>query len=174
MTSARQDQDLLVHITEIFKGARVPQPKVKKLTKIVCDRFGERKTPEMRYEVSIVVVDDIRIRELNGRFLNHKTTTDCLSFDLSEGHKEGPNAENPALRMFELIVNGEMAARQAGLRGHSSEAELALYIAHGLLHNFGFDDATPDQARRMHEAEDEILQQLGYGTVYNKGAKSQD
>ena len=174
MTSARQDQDLLIHITEIFKSTRVPLPKVRKLTKIVCDRFGERKTPEMTYEVSIVVVDDIQIRELNGRFLNHKTTTDCLSFDLSEGHKEGLNAQNPALRMFELIVNGEMAARQAGLRGHSSEAELALYIAHGLLHNFGFDDATPDQARRMHEAEDEILQQLGYGSVYNRGITTQE
>jgi len=173
MTSAKQDQGIILHITESFKNAGVPLPKLRKLAKIVCDRFGQQKTPDMTYEMSIVVVDDTRIRELNGRFLNRKTTTDCLSFDLSGGNEEGPKAENPASRMFELIVNGEMAVRQAELRGHSSEAELALYIAHGLLHHFGFDDVTPGQARRMHEAEDEILQQLGYGSVYNRGIRGQ-
>ena len=174
MTSAKQDQGIIIHLTESFKNARVSLPKLRKLAKIVCDRFGDQKTPDMTYEMSIVVVDDIRIRELNGRFLNRKTTTDCLSFDLSEGHEEGPKAENPVSRMFELVVNGEMAARQADLRGHSSEAELALYITHGLLHNFGLDDATPGQARRMHEAEDEILQQLGYGSVYNRSIRAQE
>jgi probable rRNA maturation factor len=70
-------------------------------------------------------------------------------------------------KLLELIVNGEMAVRQANLRGHSSEAELALYITHGLLHHLGFDDSTESQARKMHDMEDEILQQLGYGLVYN-------
>ncbi len=45
---------------------------------------------------------------------------------------------------------------------------MALYITHGLLHNLGFDDADPEQARRMHAAEDEILQDFGYGLVYNR------
>lgn len=161
MTSAKQDRGIIIHLTEDFKDVRVPMPMLRKLAQIVWDRFGEEKTPEMTCEVSIGVVDDTRIKELNEQFLKHKRTTDCLSFDLSDD-------DDSASRMFELIVNGEMAARQAELRGHSSEAELALYITHGLLHNFGFDDATPDQASKMHEAEDKILQQLGYGSVYNK------
>jgi len=74
-------------------------------------------------------------------------------------------------KLFELIVNGEMAVRQANLRGHSSKAELALYITHGLLHNFGFDDSIPSKARKMHDTEDEILQQLGYGLVYNTNSR---
>ena len=168
MTSAKQDQGIILHLTETFKDVRVPVPKLRKLAKIVCDRFGNIKTPDMRYEVSIAVVDDIQIRELNDRFLHRKKTTDCLSFDLSDGHEKEPTTGNPASRMLELVVNGEIAARQADLRGHSSEAELALYITHGLLHNFGFDDATPGQARKMHAAEDEILQRLGYGFVYNR------
>ncbi len=64
-----------------------------------------------------------------------------------------------------------MALRQADLRGHSSQAELALYITHGLLHNLGFDDSTEDKAKKMHDMEDKILQQLGYGLVYNKNTK---
>ena len=69
--------------------------------------------------------------------------------------------------MFELVVNGEMAVRQAKLRGHSGEAELALYVTHGLLHNLGFDDSTQNRAKKMHDTEDEILEQVGYGAVYN-------
>lgn len=161
MTSAKQDRGIIIHLTEDFKDVRVPMPMLRKLAQIVWGRFGEEKTPEMTCEVSIGVVDDTRMKELNTQFLKHKRTTDCLSFDLSDD-------DDSASRMFELIVNGEMAARQADLRGHSSEAELALYITHGLLHNFGFDDGTPDQANKMHEAEDKILQQLGYGSVYNK------
>lgn len=172
MTSAKQNQSIILHITENYKNTRVPQPKLRELAKIVCDRFGPDKTPETRYEISIAVVDDSQIRQLNGRFLNRKGTTDCLSFDLSDGDEEEPQANNQRSRMLELIVNGQMAARQAHQRGHSSEAELALYITHGLLHNFGFDDATPSQARAMHEAEDEILHQLGYGSVYNRGIRA--
>ena len=168
MTSAKQDQGISLHVSENLNNVRVPLPKLRKLVQIVCDRFGCKKTPDMQYEISIAVVDDIGIRKLNNRFLNRKATTDCLSFDLSEEPERESEAENPASRIFELIVNGEMAARQADLRGHSSEAELALYITHGLLHHLGFDDATPDQARKMHETEDEILKQLGYGSVYNK------
>jgi probable rRNA maturation factor len=105
------------------------------------------------------------MQELNTQFLNHQTTTDCLSFDLSDEAEES--------KIFELIVNGEMAVRQADSRGHSSEAELALYITHGLLHNLGFDDSTPEQARTMHDTEDEILQQMGYGFVYNRNVRAQ-
>ena len=41
-----------------------------------------------------------------------------------------------------------------------------------LLHNFGFDDLKPDMAKNMHEEEDEILQELGYGSVYHKKINS--
>jgi len=64
-------------------------------------------------------------------------------------------------------------AREAARRGHSAEAELALYVTHGLLHNLGFNDATAAQARKMHRMEDEILQHLGYGFVYNGDAGAQ-
>jgi ssRNA-specific RNase YbeY (16S rRNA maturation enzyme) len=36
-----------------------------------------------------------------------------------------------------------------------------------MLHNLGFDDSTPEQAEKIHSAEDEILRQFGYGAVYN-------
>ena len=142
-----------VQITTHFEEAPVDRQKLETLVETICDRFDLSGAT-----VSVGVVDDAEIAELNQKFLKHARTTDCLSFDLSEA--QGP-------RVLDVIVNGQMAIRQAGRRGHSGEAELALYVTHGLLHQLGFDDATPEQARKMHETEDEILQHLGYGIVYN-------
>ncbi len=160
MASAKQDQEIVVQIAKNFDSIDVCLSKVKKLVDAICNRFKLSKAI-----VSIVIVDDAQIRKLNNQFLNRKSTTDCLSFDLSDD--ELPQSP----KLFELIINGEMAVRQANLRGHSGKAELALYITHGLLHNLGFDDSTPSQARKMHDTEDEILQQLGYGLVYNTNSR---
>jgi len=160
MASPKKDQEIVVQIANNFAGIDYPPSKVKKLVRAVFDRFGLSEAT-----VSIAIVDDAEIRKLNSRFLNRKSNTDCLSFDLSD--TRGPQSP----KLFELIVNGEMALRQANLRGHSSQAELALYITHALLHNLGFDDSTDGKARKMHDMEDNILQQLGYGFVYNKNTK---
>ena len=172
MASAKQDQDIVIQFTRNFETPDVSLLKLEELAKTVCNRFAGPGTANSRYEVSIAIVGDDEIRELNSRFLNHQTTTDCLSFDLSDEDEES-ETENQKSKIFDLVVNGEMAVRQADSRGHSSEAELALYITHGLLHNLGFDDSTPDQARTMHDTEDEILQQMGYGFVYNRNVRAQ-
>ena len=166
MASSEQHRDIVIQITKKFKDIDVSPLKIKKLTKALCRRFARREPPDTKYEISIAIVDDNEIREFNRQFLNSKAPTDCLSFDLSDEEK-GP-------KVFDLIVNGEMAARQANQIGHSSEAELALYITHGLLHNLGFDDSTKSLARKMHQTEDEILQEFGYGPVYNKSTRSKN
>ena len=144
---------MVVQIAKNFKNIDVSQSKLKELVKSVCKRFKLSKVT-----VSIAIGDDDEIRRLNKRFLNRKGTSDCLSFDLSDDKER---------RLFELVVNGEAAVREAKRRGHSPEAELALYITHALLHNLGFDDSTQTKAKKMHETENEILQQFGYGFVYN-------
>lgn len=170
MDPDKQEPEIIIQITKEFKGIRIRLPKLKKLIETICKLFDNSKKRQTTYEISIAIVGDKKIRELNTRFLNHKTNTDCLSFDLSD--EEQPQNPNSGTRTLELIVNGEKAIKEADLRGHSSEAELALYIIHGLLHQFGYDDTTENKARKMHEREDEILQQFGYGLVYNKDIKT--
>jgi probable rRNA maturation factor len=156
MAPVKKDRNITVQITKNFKNIKISLPKLKKLVKTICYRFKLSKAT-----ISIAIVDDAQIRKVNKEFLHKDRPTDCISFDLSDKKKN-------SAKSFELVANGEMAAKQAKLRGHSSEAELALYITHGLLHNLGFDDSTKKQAEKMHNAEDKILQQLGYGPVYNK------
>ena len=134
-------------------------PRLRTLVRAICERFEVREAV-----VSIGIVNDAEMSQFNLRFLGHEGTTDSLSFDLSD------NNVMEEAKIFDLIVNGEMAAREAARRGHGADAELALYVTHGLLHNLGFNDATAVQARKMHRMEDEILQHQGYGFVYNSNA----
>jgi probable rRNA maturation factor len=151
---------IVVQITQDFQDIDVSLPRLKELVKIVCNRFKLKEA-----NVGVAIVDDAQIQKLGSQFLQHQGSTDCLSFDLTD---DLPNST----KSFEIIVNGERAIKEAQLQNHSSEAELALYITHSLLHNLGFDDSTDKQAKKMHKIEDEILQHFGYDLVYNKKIKS--
>jgi probable rRNA maturation factor len=162
MDSVEPDQDIIIRISKSFEEIDFSPPRLKKLLKATCNRFSKNTARGgTKYEISIAIVDDAGFRELNGRYLGRKSTSDCLSFDLSD-EKSGSS------KLFEIVVNGEIAVKQANLRGHPAEAELALYVTHGLLHNLGLDDSTEKKAKKMHDIEDEILQHHGYGIVYNK------
>ena len=135
------------------KSVRFPVRKFENLVRSVCKRFGIANAT-----VDIAVVGNNLIRKLNRQFLNRKTATDVIAFDLTDhGEKR---------KSFQLVVNAERAKSEAAKRNHSPQAELALYITHGLLHNLGFDDYSTAQARKMHRLEDEFLQQQGFGKVY--------
>lgn len=152
-----QESNITIQIIKSFNEIKTPLSKLKKLVKAICNRFKLS-----RATISVAIVDDSEIIKLNSQFLNKNTVTDCLSFDLSEDDS----------KLFELVVNGEMAVRQAKLRGYETQAELALYITHSLLHQLGFDDLTAEQAKEMHKAENKILQQQGYNSVYNSKNKT--
>ncbi len=107
---------------------------------------------ELDAEISLAFVDNPTIHRLNNRYLQHDEPTDVLSFPLSE----------PGARKLqgELVIGAEVAKTQADERGHSVEAELALYVIHGLLHLCGYDDHEPKAADLMGEREKHYLRLL--------------
>jgi probable rRNA maturation factor len=104
-------------------------------------------------EISLAFVDNATIHQLNRRYLGHDEPTDVLSFPLSEA-----NARRLA---GELVIGAEVARAQAEGRGHDVQAELALYVIHGLLHLCGYDDKTPEHTAAMRARERHYLRELG-------------
>ena len=149
---AADKTDIVVQIFCDYEGLDTNFDKYKKLAQLICRRFEIPKAM-----VSIAIVDDEVIKKVNAEFLNTTAQTDVISFDLSDDTDES--------RTFEVVVNGAEAVRQARKRNYSPEAETALYITHGLLHNLGFDDTDPGRAEKMHNAENEILQQAGFDII---------
>ena len=171
MRPNKKQRNIIVHITKNFKDINIDTARIENLVKFICLRFGRSKIPPDKYEISIVIADNKSTSKLNRRFFGRSSPTDCLSFDLSDD-PESPAPKRPNLKSFELVVNAERALSQAALRHLQSQAELALYITHSLLHQFGFDDSSEAQAKKMHDTEDEILQQHGFGLVYNKNKRT--
>src|SRR5438445_3186089 len=104
-------------------------------------------------EISLAFVDNPTIHRLNRQFLNHDEATDVLSFPLGE-----PNARKLA---GELVIGADVAREQADSRGHDVQAELALYVIHGLLHLCGYDDNEDEGRAAMRERERHYLKLLG-------------
>ena len=111
------------------------------------------------HEISLVFVDNPTIHRLNKRYLKHDEPTDVLSFPYS--------AANARKLEGELIVGVEIAKEQAGERGHDVQAELALYVIHGLLHLCGYDDKSADAEKEMRARERHYLLQMGLQDISN-------
>jgi probable rRNA maturation factor len=109
--------------------------------------------------VSIAVVDDPAIHELNRRYLSHDCPTDVLSFALEQG---------PAYLEGEVIVSADTAAASAARFGWSAGDELLLYVIHGCLHLCGYDDQTPAALAEMRRKEAFYLAEHGLTPRYDE------
>ncbi len=106
-----------------------------------------------RASISVAVVDDAAIRQLNKTYLGHDWPTDVISFPLS-----GP-AE--VILAGELVVSAETACTTARERLLDPADELALYVVHGLLHLCGYDDHSGTSIALMRQRECEALAAAG-------------
>jgi probable rRNA maturation factor len=111
-------------------------------------------------EISLAFVDNATIHQLNRRYLDHDEPTDVLSFPLSD-----PGAKRLA---GELVIGAEVAKAQAESRGHAVDAELGLYVIHGLLHLCGYEDKTMQHAKAMRVRERHYLHELGLPDITDK------
>jgi len=111
-------------------------------------------------ELSIVLTDEARLRELNRDYLGIDAPTDVLSFPASE-----TDPETGARYIGDILISIPRAQDQAAVAGHALEAEVQLLVAHGVLHLLGHDHAEPEEKARMWKAQGEILNELGLGDI---------
>jgi probable rRNA maturation factor len=107
-------------------------------------------------DLTIVLADDEKLRDLNHTYLGIDTPTDVLSFPASESD---PDTGLPYLG--DIIISTPRAAQQAQAAGHSIQAELQLLVVHGVLHLLGYDHAGTKEKAGMWKAQAEILERLG-------------
>lgn len=113
-------------------------------------------------ELSIVFVDDEKIKELNNDYLGEDAPTDVLSFPLDDF--DGKSNEKIC---GEIIISVETALHTAEKMNSVVESEIYLYVVHGLLHLIGYDDKTGKLADIMHGEEKRILSDLGFEVNFN-------
>ncbi len=147
-----------IEITNHQKALVPDRRKIRKTIGYVLRQFGVQEAC-----VSVAVVGHERIAELKERYFGKDISTDVISFDLKEA---GAGTEENFRMDCEIVVNGQRAAEWSEANSTDAQAELHLYIVHGLLHQLGYDDQTAEQAGKMHKKEDQLLDELGFGKVY--------
>ncbi len=104
---------------------------LEELERVLQDEF------KVKAPLSVVLVSDRRIAEMNEKYRNKKGPTDVLSFSYDDPEYLG-----------DIIISVETAKRQAEEMGHSLERELKVLLIHGFLHLLGYDHETDNGEMR--------------------------
>ncbi len=121
-------------------------------------------------DISIAILDDPAIHELNRNFLDHDYPTDVLSFLL----EESSDSDSERRIEGEVIISAETAARNSADFHWSPHDELVLYLVHGLLHLAGHDDRTAEDRTAMRNREQEILARWNLQPCYHDPSTKQE
>ncbi|MEN6520326.1 MAG: rRNA maturation RNase YbeY [Armatimonadota bacterium] len=134
----------------LIRNSQALPVKQKRLTETAEKMLRAEGCPESS-EVSILLIDDEGITELNREYLGKDRPTDVLSFYQSEDPEEREDV------LGDIVVSVETAKRQAEEREKSLDEELDLLVAHGILHLLGYTDYTEETALRMQERAAEVI-----------------
>lgn len=107
------------------------------------DALREEKTNSLLCvldEIEVTLVDDVAIARVHNEFFQDPNATDVITFEHGE-----------------ILVSVETARRQAKRYGQTADAELTLYIIHGLAHLAGYDDKAAKDREVMTARQEELL-----------------
>lgn len=123
-------------------------------------------------EVNVLLTDNSGIHEINKECRNIDAPTDVLSFPMLEydspsdfsflenGGTDYFNPETGELILGDIVLSVDKIKEQAYNYGHAEKRELAFLVAHSMLHLFGYDHMTDDDASVMEEKQNDILNKL--------------
>jgi len=114
-------------------------------------------------ELSVRIVDEAEIGELNARYRHKPGPTNVLSFPFEADIP----LEVPLLG--DLVICAAVVEREAREQDKPIEAHWAHMLVHGTLHLLGYDHVTDAQAHEMETTEIQLLQQLGFSNPYEAG-----
>ena len=108
-------------------------------------------------DLAIVLVDEAAMEQLHVQWMDEPGPTDVLSFPMDELRPGTEEEITPAGLLGDIVLCPQVAIEQAKAAGHSTQDELQLLTAHGILHLLGFDHSEPDDEKEMFGIQRDIL-----------------
>jgi probable rRNA maturation factor len=115
-------------------------------------------------ELTLLLVDEDEMSSYNERFLDRSGPTDVLAFPVEElvpGVVPDHDPGGPPLMVGDVIIAPAYVGRQAVEYEAGLDDEMALMVAHGILHLLGYDHVEDEDAERMERRETELLSKVG-------------
>ena len=107
-------------------------------------------------ELSLVIVDDLRISELNRQYLGRSGPTNVITFPM----REGDFADLTPGLLGDVVISVETARREAAAAGIRWETRMTALLIHGILHLFGYDHENDTAAAEKMQTESDRLMAL--------------
>jgi probable rRNA maturation factor len=105
-------------------------------------------------QLSILIVDDEQIAQLNMTYLNHAGPTNVISFPM----QEGPFADVTPDLLGDVVISADTAHREADDAGMETMKRFYQLLVHGILHLVGYDHVhSAEEAKIMDEKSEELL-----------------
>jgi probable rRNA maturation factor len=146
----RARPDVAVLNRRRLKGVRADN--VRRDAQIVLELTGESAS-----ELTVSLVSDAEIHELNRKYRQKDRPTDVLAFAMREG-ETGPG---DLAVLGDVVISLDTAERQAQRLRRTLADEVRVLLIHGVLHLLGYDhERGAAEARRMHAMERRLRDRL--------------
>ena len=143
-------------------------PETEELILSVINRALDYEECDFDAQISLTLVDNEAIREINNEHRGIDRATDVLSFPMLEFDENGDfvdecfEMDGDFVVLGDIVISMERAREQSREFGHSFRRELAFLTAHSMLHLLGYDHVgDPEGERIMFKKQEEILKSLG-------------
>lgn len=148
------------------KAKSLKQEEINLIEDIIYASAKKLKIDE-NFELSITIVKNEEIKEINQKYRSIDQVTDVISFAIEDNDENEINfffegKESPFPRLLgDIFISIDKTKEQAQEYGHSFERELSFLVVHGFLHLNGYDHQTKKEEKEMFRLQEEILK--GYG-----------
>jgi len=109
-------------------------------------------------ELSILLVDDLQIADLNATYLNREGPTNVIAFPMQEGEFADVSPD----LLGDVVISVDTAEREGVAAGMDVETRTVELLVHGVLHLMGYDHEHDEaEARRMEKKSVAVLEAIG-------------
>lgn len=132
-----------------------------KIRKCCAASLDEEKITD-KAEVSLTIVNNEAIKELNLQHRQKDSVTDVLSFPMSDGKEFDVDPQTNRIMLGDIVISAERALEQAKEYGHSFEREMCFLATHSMFHLLGYDhEISREEEKIMFDKQEKVLKKLG-------------
>ena len=140
--------------------------------RLVISQVLEEEGCPYEAEVNLLLTSNEEIHRMNREYRDVDRPTDVLSFPmlsyetagdfsgLEDAYDDNFNPDTGEIMLGDIIISVPKVHEQAKEYGHSDKREYAFLIVHSMLHLFGYDHMTPEEAAFMEQKQRDILEEL--------------
>ena len=131
-----------IEILNIQKKKRISLKELNTAAKKILRFFNKNKA-----NVSIVIVDNIRMKQLNKRYRKKNKPTDVLTFSM----REGKSIRGDRDLLGDIVISAEKA---------QNKKDIYLFLIHGMLHLLGYDHKDAQQRKKMLKTQTLLMEKI--------------